>query len=615
MANGAKLPCGEHDADRDTGAESSDGSIGETSPNSSEALELSTNKSSTEHSASSKVQTVPQAEELKTTSAQSGIKPTDGFADIVAIQALLNQFCHPKVRADFISGQFGISVNRDILPAMDALRWTLFPRWKGGSLSAHSRITLQASFHLHKLISKSERTIQLIDEEPTSYREWFYILESIAENKYWIKVSPEDRCVHIVPSATDNDGSATNKEDSDALFSHLKPVEKETKDSESAVKSTQKKILTKKKSQPKKKVEEITIYSTDLSSDSPQDTDSGGEDEASVRPSITRMKRRDKREVITPPKFKMDGKIHLRDYLPTYEQYFEKKYTGDAHDKTQKLADFIEGDLLTIYNVRGGRSLAYNEMKKQLLAYYKKQKIGGKQFWRKKMEDMRPTSDEGYDVYGLRLIEVAKLAYPSDEKECAKQLRDRFFKNIPSEIVNKIEDTERTLKCSGKKTKRLPFSSVIDMARDIQKRMKVKSTSVMLARDGSQQRYSGDNSSYQQQQQQGAPRRARQFSNSRHRYNSKSNNNKNDSQGEKNQSEAKASSDQNNDVACSWCGLTTHKRPDCWRARKLCLICGKQHLITDCPKYKPDYRGRSQSRDPQPKGNEESLGTTGNNQA
>jgi len=74
------------------------------------------------------------------------------------------------------------------------------------------------------------------------------------------------------------------------------------------------------------------------------------------------MRKVDRRDVVVPPVFSMDGKVDLKDYLKTFEQYFELKYRGTSHDKCQLLASFLEGDLLNIHQIRGGRKITYEEM-------------------------------------------------------------------------------------------------------------------------------------------------------------------------------------------------------------------------------------------------------------
>ena len=103
--------------------------------------------------------------------------------------------------------------------------------------------------------------------------------------------------------------------------------------------------------------------------------------------------------------------------------------------------------------------MKYNDMKTQLLDYYKKQKVGSKSYWKKQLSE---ALTEGY-IYGLRLVELAELAYPLDKKECASQLREHFQKTLPPIVTTKVKDTERSLKASTKgKTSHLTFSTIME---------------------------------------------------------------------------------------------------------------------------------------------------------
>ena len=69
----------------------------------------------------------------------------------------------------------------------------------------------------------------------------------------------------------------------------------------------------------------------------------------------------------------------------------------------------------------------------------------------------------------MRLAELAKLAYPEDPKECARNLRQCFLQAMPTHISAKIEDTEKSIKItSGGSTKYLPFFSLVEVATDLQ---------------------------------------------------------------------------------------------------------------------------------------------------
>jgi hypothetical protein len=55
--------------------------------------------------------------------------------------------------------------------------------------------------------------------------------------------------------------------------------------------------------------------------------------------------------------------------------------------------------LLEVYNIQGGRKLKYRNMKEKLLDWYKKQRIGGRSYWKNKLVEARPGDSETLDIY------------------------------------------------------------------------------------------------------------------------------------------------------------------------------------------------------------------------
>ena len=111
------------------------------------------------------------------------------------------------------------------------------------------------------------------------------------------------------------------------------------------------------------------------------------------------------------------------------------------------------------------------------MAWYQKQKIGGRSYWRKEFKKAARGIEETYDIYRLRLVELAKLAFPASKTECARQLRSRFFALIDGAISQRIADAELAYRmnpaCSAKY---MPFSSIVDMATELQRSTKNQST-------------------------------------------------------------------------------------------------------------------------------------------
>lgn len=585
-------------------------------------------------------------------SSRSGVAPADLNENVqpilmtmVSIQSLLVQFSHSKVRADFVNQCFGCNINPKLLPRIDNLRWLLLPRWQSGSLATTNVRSQAASYHWNHLIRQSDELF-LTDtdamEECLTYKEWFSTLEAVASDRYWTRVSPENRCTHILPS---DDGSESGTASGASRLSVvMKNSNKDKKTSCDFAKMKDKhslrKSLTKRK--PKKvttktKVEEIIITSSDSSSDDNSAVSSPGGSQSSEDDSDVEIKRArpvtrshpqrsshsDNRAVVTPPMFQMNGKVSLKEYLATFERYFIRKFKGSSHDQTQMLSKFLSGDLLKVYEVRGGRMLKYTDMKKQLLEYYRKQKIGGKSYWREELAGATPGVDEGYEIFGMRLTELAELAYPNNKKECASHMRKQFFEALPSTICSKITDAERALRATtGGKQKYLPFSGIVQLAKDLQKES-VKPKTVMWATQLSggpeisksevsnhfshQRPYNnnnGNNTTTNTREYWSHSKPSSFYTQDRNNnqklfYNA---NHKQQPQQENQQvkyQSPEGSHTPKKAVACAYCKNPNHQVQDCWKASRSCLICGKKHLMEKCPKFDPQYRSRSGSSGPQ----------------
>lgn len=108
-------------------------------------------------------------------------------------------------------------------------------------------------------------------------------------------------------------------------------------------------------------------------------------------------------------------------------------------------------------------------MKEELLTYYKLQKIGGKSYWRNQLEEATPADNVGLDIYGVKLLELAELAYPDNKKESASQVRKHFLKTIPSDIATKIIETELVMKVTGSQAKHMSFAKIVEYAQGLYK--------------------------------------------------------------------------------------------------------------------------------------------------
>ena len=201
---------------------------------------------------------------------------------ILRVQALLTQFSHPQVRADFVNSKFNWTINPNLLERLDDVRCYLFPRWTTGSLEIQPpHRSFEAASHLFRLIRKDTSLCILPGEDPLhslSYKNWFNLLETIATDKYWDTIAVEARCTHTLQESDMSSESAV------ASMTHPKKM--------GTIK-------------PKKEIRDRSSLSVSSSSDSGS---SGGSSEQDSRTAITSSRRgrrqgHDRRDVVTPPPF------------------------------------------------------------------------------------------------------------------------------------------------------------------------------------------------------------------------------------------------------------------------------------------------------------------------
>ena len=175
---------------------------------------------------------------------------------IVKLQALLNQFAHPKVRADFVNNQFDWRVNSSLLPLIDNLRCLLFPRWNDtSSLNTFvprdddSRKNLKLLYYEHESYLRFENQDQL---PIMTYKTLYEFLDILANDKYWNYCKADERCLHIQSDNSENKYQRRHK---------IKPV---AISSSSSSESETKKAV---KPKPKKKLSKSTIIISSDESD------------------------------------------------------------------------------------------------------------------------------------------------------------------------------------------------------------------------------------------------------------------------------------------------------------------------------------------------------------
>ena len=108
-------------------------------------------------------------------------------------------------------------------------------------------------------------------------------------------------------------------------------------------------------------------------------------------------------------------------------------------------------------------------MKEKLLSFYRTLKVKGKSYWKSQLFTSTLNNGEALDLYGIRLLGIAELAFPQSKKEYANQVRCKFLDSIPRTISTRILEAERAMKTfSGGKAKYLSFTSMMEMAKELQ---------------------------------------------------------------------------------------------------------------------------------------------------
>lgn len=464
------------------------------------------------------------------------------LSKVISFQSLLATFANVGVRADFVNGKFEGSYNSKFLDQVDELRWMLMPSWSGGYISGTNERALMSARHMSKLINRAEDVLSLDSAHREdgcyvhySYSIWYDMLQGLASDRYWYENNPSTRCSHI---------------------------KKEPSRQRTAVRPKNELYV----SSLNEKVEELIISSSDESS-----TDStGGSVSSNSSCGNYGRRTRSSKEVVTPPVFKLNGRQTLKEFLSTFEIYFTRKYDGNQLEQTQELSKFLDGDLLRVFNAVGGACVKYRDMKKELISYYKSQKLGGTSFWKRELLNSELEHSEPLRIFGLRLSNIAKKAYPRNKKESAKQLRTKFLEAIPSSISTKILNSERMMKPFSSH-KHMNFTALVEMANDLQSHdASVSEKKVMWSSNLNQERPVRNTSAAPRGNTDRQP--SREFSRGKQRQSGVAQRN----------------------ILCSYCHKPNHTRDKCWRAANLCLICGDEHRMSDCSKYDPDFR-RNQS--------------------
>ena len=405
----------------------------------------------------------------------------DGL-DKLRYQSLLTQLMHPKLRADLLDGRVcdvatvDASVDpEEILQGIDWLRQVVVPKWRAEKISMDI-LSREADRVLMLLLQQSDEIFKSKNDNGISwsFKKWAQLLEAIATSHYWLEVSLSAISIEYLTVPTDVCGDPVEKVNPVAfenrnsdIFHTRKAIKNEERIGDDAEEHPGR-LPMKWKRASRKRAKEIELICLSESTSDSHDS------EVSFpayrrRASSSRVMHRHQRcssiqrEVIKPLTFVMNGWQSLRQYFQKYERYFYSKFEGNTYDCTQELANFLPLELREVYDAIGAHRLPYEEMKEELISWYRTQRTSGTRHWRDKLRETRMNPRESLKLYALRLRELGQKAYPHDDRECVKEIRHRFMETVPQDFAKQVRFTEGASLVNGQGQK-LSWAAIMRLA-------------------------------------------------------------------------------------------------------------------------------------------------------
>lgn len=220
------------------------------------------------------------------------------------------------------------------------------------------------------------------------------------------------------------------------------------------------------------------------------------------------------------------------------------------------------------YNAMGGLQRKYRDLKVSLLQWYKAQSVGCIQRYQADFKQLAMKTGETFKLYCMRLQEVAHRAYPGDERECARQLKIKIMKSIPSLFVKCLEKKE-DMKGMLHLSKTVTWGEIIQIdERQDRKLLKKQLVEAQDSDDDLQIRLNKLKCQMIGMDTPTEPVVTKVFKNSKFIKRSPSRH-----------------------VIVKHCERTGHDEQECWRKKGACIICGsREHPFKECLKYVPNYR-------------------------
>ena len=288
---------------------------------------------------------------------------------------LLSQFQKQDVRDAFRQGRIvSQASSEDMLTSIDALREALMP-------SPHDKFRHPSEFAT-KLLSQSIEE-PLIDGSPLpvrqSFASWRKFLQSLINSAYW------DRRKEF-PGVCRQPVSQQKTQDK---FDRETAFPSHSFEASSPVGSRKKGVVRGKKSQVRIIHSNSSSDSSDIVSESdasisssgglsPAQRKSGeGHNDSSIIEVLKSLKF--PREIVAPQIYDMSSPTSFKEFLKSFEKYFQNKFHGSDKERSRQLGKFLRGRVKDAYNAMGGDAVKYRELKPMLLKWYGTEKGSSRQ--------------------------------------------------------------------------------------------------------------------------------------------------------------------------------------------------------------------------------------------
>lgn len=551
-------------------------------------------------------------------------------------QSTLLQFVHPRMRSDLLRGKFPSTKHfvghentpEKVLQGIDCLRMKVTPGFQY-SVSLRESSARQAACCLRKLVRRSSEVLHMSDEFSSyqwTYLEWSRLLDDIISCPQWDAYSPAQISLQYltVPKRLCEDDAAVKHEQE-------LPQDKKLPCGDGALfkREVQPNLLDSPAANLEVKREPATRELICFSDSSVSSMSSVESYESSTkRPTGVHSKNMfmQRKEVVKPNVFVMNSWQTLRQFLQSYERYFDAKFEGNSRDRTRALSEFLPSSMLEYYSALGGHKLKYPDMKKELISWYNRQEKLDARHWRVKFTEEKMKNNEPLKVFALRLQETSNKAFPRSDRERERELKHKFLETVPSSFARHIQITQDAARAAGTAGK-LSWIDIVRLAEKEDERRKKsgrsnneveEQRSVWYSRPETREMHgdvvtcSNVNQSAENPAASHCKCCAAHVEQDSHKDSSKSLESRRHpprifSQTNRNQQEAvsqpQASSPSTGDYqrgssrrqqfspsnrkSCNWCGRQGHMEDTCWLRLGHCLLCGgDDHNKIDCPRNK-----------------------------